>query len=168
MRIFIPILIYFVILSSIIFPQDEENYESSDFYVEEYLETDYKPDYEQVFTSEADRTNFKKLREYLKNKEFIREKLYRLKQELVYDISDSKYELKLIEGKIPEIENKIAGKSENEMVYVDVYSPSNSLNFFGDYGVKVIKNSILPQLKEIKSKAAKERVLRSKRFSRYS
>lgn len=166
MRILITTLIYFVILSSMIFAQDEENYESSDFYVDEYLEKDYKPDYEQVFTSETDRTNFKKLREYLKNKEFIREKLNRLKQELAYQISDSKYDLKSIEGKIPEIENKIAGKSENEMVYVDVYYPSNSINLYGDYSVKVIKNSILPQLKEIKNKAATEDSLSQAKYQK--
>jgi len=166
MRILITTLIYFVILSSMIFAQDEENYESSDFYVDEYLEKDYKPDYEQVFTSETDRTNFKKLREYLKNKEYIREKLNRLKQELAYQISDSKYDLKSIEGKIPEIENKIAGKSENEMVYVDVYYPSNSINLYGDYSVKVIKNSILPQLKEIKNKAATEDSLSQAKYQK--
>ena len=156
MRILITTLIFIVALGNLIFPQDDENYEASDFYVEEYLETEYKPDYEQVFTSETDRTNFKKLREYLKSKEFIRDKLNRLKQDLAYDKSELEYKMNSINNKIPEIENKIAGKAESEKVYVDVYYPSYGLNLYEDITVKRINNSILPQLREVKNQVAKE------------
>ncbi len=117
---------------------------TNEFVVEEYKTKEYQSDFKTVFSTDSDKNNFKKLREYLQKKKDI---LKLLQDELFLFSSAEINDGKLLSKKIKDYEKRIEGKKDQEMMTVDIYLSDQDIDYYDEITIKKIKDEILPDLR---------------------
>jgi membrane-associated HD superfamily phosphohydrolase len=149
---FFPIIFMFSLQNaflSVAFPQDIDPYVSNEYMFEDYKTKEYKSDWKTTFPNSEDLTNFKRLREYLQKKKDISQYL----EDELSLIPQTSFSKK-IENYLNTYDRAIKGRKDTEETTVDAYIPELGLNYSYYYTtIGDLKNNILPQLKEIKTKA---------------
>ncbi len=116
-----------------------------DYYVQLYQKQDYIPDFNIVFPSEADKRDYKKIREYLNIKEEIIRILDMAGDEYYYGLSYSKL---YATDYIRSLEDEIMSRAPNEKILLRLNSVRPSFSYNGEFTVKYIDTVILPNIKE--------------------
>lgn len=115
-----------------------------DYYVQLYKSQEYFPDFSQKFSSSADKSNYKKLRGYLNNKEEICRILRMAGDEYYYGLSYSKlYATDYIQG----LQDEVLTHSKKDIISLRINSIRPSFNYNGNFKVAYIDSVILPTIK---------------------
>ena len=116
----------------------------SDYYVQLYKSQEYFPDFGQKFSSSADKSNYKKLREYLNSKEEICRILRMAGDEYYYGLSYSKlYAIDYIQG----LQDEVLTHHKKDIISLRINSVRPSFNYNGTFKVAYIDSVILPTIK---------------------
>lgn len=115
-----------------------------DYYVQLYQSQTYTPDFKQNFRTEADRLDYKKVREYLNDKEEIMRILRMAGDEYYYGLSFSKlYAIDYIQS----LEDEIRMREKDEKMLLRINSVRPPFNYNGEYPVSYVESEILPTIK---------------------
>ncbi|WP_353123729.1 hypothetical protein [Dysgonomonas capnocytophagoides] len=139
-----------VLLLLLIFPHcvfaldgDDDNI-LRDYYVQLYRSKQYTPDFGRKFSSSADKQDYKKLREYLNNKEEICRILRMAADEYYYGLSFSKlYATDYIQG----LQDEVLSRNRKDNISLRINSVRPSFNYNGNFRVSYIESIILPAIK---------------------
>ncbi len=115
-----------------------------DYYVQLYKNQEYYPDFNDIFSSSADKQDYKKLREYLNEKEEICRILRMAGDEYYYGLSFSKlYSVDFIQS----LEDELLSRKKNEKILVRINYVRPSFNYNGNFTAAYIDTVILPAIK---------------------
>ncbi|MDR2383676.1 MAG: hypothetical protein LBD76_07340 [Prevotellaceae bacterium] len=115
-----------------------------DYYVQLYKTQSYVPDFNQSFALETDRRDYKKLREYLNNKEEILRLLKMAGDEYYYGLSYSKL---FAVDYLQSLEDELKTRNQDDVILLRLNSVRPYFDFSGEYMVSYVESNILPILK---------------------
>jgi hypothetical protein len=134
-----------------------------DYYVQLYQREDYIPDFRTVFSSETDRRDYKKLREYLNIKEETIRVLRIAGDEYYYGLSYSK---QFAADYIRSLEDEISSRDPDEKILLRLNSSVRpNFNYNGEFTVKHIDTLILPNIRERYMEATKRDSIEQKIYT---
>jgi hypothetical protein len=115
-----------------------------DYYVQMYQSQPYVPDFRQVFGTESDRRDYKKLREYLNNKEEMLRILKMAGDEYYYGLSYSKL---FATDYMQSLEDELKAYDPHEKILLRLNSVRPSFDYSGEYPIKYVETEILPVIR---------------------
>jgi hypothetical protein len=115
-----------------------------DYYVQMYRSQPYVPDFRQVFSSESDKRDYKKLREYLNNKEEMLRILKMAGDEYYYGLSYSKL---FATDYMQSLEDELKSYDSDEKILLRLNSVRPNFDFSGEYPIAYVEKEILPVIK---------------------
>jgi hypothetical protein len=115
-----------------------------DYYVQLYQSQPYVSDFAQTFKTEKDKRDYKKLREYINQKEEIRRVFRMAGDEYYYGLSYS--DLFAIDY-IQNLEDELQTRKPDAKIFLRLNSVRPSFDYSGEYTAEHIKNEILPRIK---------------------
>ncbi|GHT26749.1 hypothetical protein FACS189432_01760 [Bacteroidia bacterium] len=122
-----------------------------DYYVQLYTSQPYIPDFKMVFQTESDKADYKKLREYLNNKEEILRIIRMAGDEYYYGLSYSKlYAIDYIQS----LEEDLKMRDPNERMLLRLNSVRPNFDYNGEFSVGYIELEIMPTIKARFAEAA--------------
>ncbi len=114
-----------------------------DYYVQLYQSQEYVPDFKTTFRTETDRRDYKKVREYLNNKEEILRLLRMAGDEFYYGLSFSKlYKTDYIQS----LKDELKVRDPGEKILVRINSVRPYFSYHREYTVEYIEAEILPAI----------------------
>jgi hypothetical protein len=134
-----------IVLSAIAygFEGNDDNV-TRDYYVQLYTSQPYIPDFNTVFNTAGDKTDYKKLREYLNGKEEILRIIRMAGDEYYYGLSHSKpYAIDYVQS----LEDELKMRDPNEKMLLRLNSVRPNFDYNGEYSVEYIEKEILPTIK---------------------
>lgn len=123
-----------------------------DYYVQLYKSQPYIPDFRQLFPSESDKRDYKKLRDYLNNKEEILRILKMAGDEYYYGLSYSRlYATDYIQS----LEDELRTRDPNDKILLRLNSVRPSFDYNGTFTVGYVEAEILPVIRARYAEAAR-------------
>jgi hypothetical protein len=123
-----------------------------DYYVQKYKSQPYIPDFKQVFGAENDRRDYKKLREYLNNKEEMLRILKMAGDEYYYGLSYSKL---FATDYMQSLEDELKSHDSNDKILLRLNSVRPNFDYSGEYPVGYVEKEILPVIRARYEEAAR-------------
>lgn len=116
-----------------------------DYYVELYKTQRYIPDFDQVFANANDRSDYRKLRDYLNRKKEIERLLRMAGDEYYYGLSFSRL---FAEDYVQSLEDDMVTRDPGEKILIRLNSVMPNIRYNGEYTVAFVQSSIIPTIKE--------------------
>ena len=122
-----------------------------DYYVQLYKAQEYIPDFNLRFPTETEKRDYKRIRDYLNNKEEILRVLRMAGDEYYYGLSFSKlYATDYVQS----FEDELRLRDPNDKILLRINSVRPTFNYSGEYMVSHIETDILPVIRERYREAA--------------
>ena len=137
-------LLVWTAIAGFAFEGNDDNV-TRDYYVQLYQRQDYIPDFRTVFSSETDRRDYKKIREYLNGKEEVIRVLRMAGDEYYYGLSYSKL---YASDYNRSLEDEINSLDPNEKILLRLNSVRPNFSYNGEFTVAYIDTVILPGIRE--------------------
>jgi hypothetical protein len=149
-RIFSIALFIFIGFAAFGFEGNDDNV-TRDYFVQLYKSEPYILDFKKTFVSETDRRDYKKLRDYLNDKEEILRILKMAGDEYYYGMSYSRlYATDYIQS----LEDELKTRDPDDKILLRLNSVRPSFDFSGEYPVEYVETELLPAIKKRFSEAS--------------
>jgi hypothetical protein len=116
-----------------------------DYYVQLYSAEHYVLDFKKTFVTDSDRRNYKKLREYINDKEEILRILKIAGDEYYYGLSYSKlYAIDYVHS----LEDELKAHDSGDRIFLRLNSVRPIFGYSGEYSVEYVETELLPTIKK--------------------
>lgn len=116
-----------------------------DYYVQLYQTQRYVPDFDNLFANANDRSDYRKLRDYLNRKKEIERVLRMAGDEYYYGLSFSRL---FAEDYVQNLEDNLAMRDPDEKILMRLNSVMPNIRYNGEYTVAFVQSTIIPAIKE--------------------